>query len=334
LLAANYKFALHEFDLLNVKLLKDCNAEMTTLNALLSIMFFPAGITLILSGMFYEWADRKLVARFQNRIGPRWFQPLADTIKLLTKEEIQPQGIHTLLFYGLPIIALTGALTAALYTPILGLTPAYSFPGDLIVTLYLLSLLTMCMGLAGWNGSSRFSLVGATRSLTQLFAYEAPFLLALLGPAMAAGSWMIKDITLYAESHWFILTQPVGFLIALIGLMGKLELPPFDAPEAETEIVAGALTEYSGRGLALFHIGKSVELVVAVSLVTAFYLGGIGNPLFFLFKTLLILLFMATLQSLLTRLRIDQTVGMWWRFGAVFALLQILVMILIKGWLA
>ena len=306
---------------------------MTTLTALLSIMFFPAGLTLILSGMLYEWADRKLVARFQNRIGPRWFQPLADTIKLLVKEEIRPQGLNSLLFYGLPIVALTGGLTAALYAPILGFGPVYSFPGDLIVTLYLLSLLTMCIGLAGWNGSSRFSLIGATRSFTQLFAYEAPFLLALLGPAIAAGSWVIKDVSVYAESHWMILTQPVGFVIAMIGLMGKLELPPFDAPEAETEIVAGALTEYSGRGLALFHIGKSVELVVAVSLVTAFYLGGIGNPLLFLVKTLLILLLMAMLQAMLTRLRIDQTVGMWWRFGALLALLQILILVLVKGWL-
>jgi len=306
---------------------------MATLTALLSLMFFPAGIALILSGMLYEWVDRKLVARFQNRIGPRWFQPLADTVKLLAKEEIKPSGLNSFLFYGLPILALTGALTAALYAPILGLVPIHSFPGDLIVTLYMLSLLTISMGLAGWNTSSRFSVIGATRSLTQLFAYEAPFLLALLGPAMAANSWTIKDISVYAGSHWMILTQPVGFVIALIGLMGKLELPPFDAPEAETEIVAGALTEYSGRGLALFSIGKSVELVVAVSLVTAFYLGGIGNPLIFLAKTLVIVLLMAFLQALLTRLRIDQTVGMWWRFGALLALAQILVLVLLKGWL-
>ena len=305
---------------------------MATLTALLSIMIFPAGIGLILSGMLYEWADRKLVARFQNRIGPRWFQPLADTIKLLAKEEIKPLGLNSALFYGLPIVALTGALTAALYAPVLGLAPSHSFPGDLIVTLYLMSLLTICIGLAGWNGSSRFSVIGATRTLTQLFSYEAPFLLALLGPAMVANTWVIRDISIYAESHWLILTQPVGFVIALIGLMGKLEMPPFDAPEAETEIVAGALTEYSGRGLALFHIGKSVELVVAVSLVAAFYLGGIGNPLIFLVKTLAIVLLMAMLQAMLTRLRIDQTVGMWWRFGALLALLQIVVLVLLKGW--
>lgn len=307
---------------------------MTTWTALFAIMVFPAGLALILSGLLYEWADRKLVARFQNRIGPRWFQPLADIVKLLSKEEIKPSGLNSALFFGLPILALTGALTAALYTPILGLPPIHSFPGDLIVTLYLLSLLTISMGLAGWNTSSRFSVIGATRSLTQLFAYEAPFLLALLGPAIAANSWTIRDISVYTGTHWLILTQPIGFIIALIGLMGKLELPPFDAPEAETEIVAGALTEYSGRGLALFNIGKSVELVVAVSLVTAFYLGGIGHPLLFLLKTLGIVLLMALFQALFARLRIDQTVGMWWRFGALLALLQILVLILVKGWLA
>ncbi len=307
---------------------------MTTWTALFAIMVFPAGLALILSGLLYEWADRKLVARFQNRIGPRWFQPLADMVKLLSKEEIKPSGLNSALFFGLPILALTGALTAALYTPILGLPPIHSFPGDLIVTLYLLSLLTISMGLAGWNTSSRFSVIGATRSLTQLFAYEAPFLLALLGPAIAANSWTIRDISVYTGTHWLILTQPIGFIIALIGLMGKLELPPFDAPEAETEIVAGALTEYSGRGLALFNIGKSVELVVAVSLVTAFYLGGIGHPLLFLLKTLGIVLLMALFQALFARLRIDQTVGMWWRFGALLALLQILVLILVKGWLA
>jgi len=295
------------------------------------MLFFPAGISLILVGMFYEWIDRKLVARFQNRIGPRWFQPLADAVKLFAKEQIKPNIVNPFLFFGLPIIALAGALTAALYVPIMGLNPASSFDGDLIVTIYLLSLPTMCVGLAGWNTSGRFSLIGATRSLTQLFAYEAPFLLAMLGPALAAGSWQISTITEYTKSHWLILAQPVGFLVALIGLMGKLELPPFDAPEAETEIVAGALTEYSGRGLAMFKIGKYVELIIGLSLVSAFYLGGVNGVLEFLIKTLALLFIMSMLQVTLTRLRIDQTVGLWWRFGAILVLIQLLVMILLKG---
>src|SRR6266540_1369546 len=265
---------------------------MNALTSLLSLLVFPAGLTLIVFGMLYEWIDRKLIARFQNRVGPRWFQPFADMVKLLAKEQIMPGVANPLLFFGLPMVALAGASTAAVYVPLIGFAPVSSFPGDLIVTIYLLSLLTLCMGLAGWNTSSRFSLVGATRALTQMFAYEAPFLLALLGPALVAGSWQISEISHYAQTHWIILTQPVGFVVALIGLMGKLELPPFDSPEAETEIVAGALTEYSGRGLAIFKIGRSIELIVGVTLISAFYLGGLNGIVLFLIKTIVVLLLM------------------------------------------
>lgn len=304
---------------------------MNAIHSLVALLFFPAGLSLLVLGLAYEWIDRKLIARLQNRVGPRWFQPVADILKLLAKEEVVPEGVDSRLFIGLPVIALAGALTAALYVPLLGLTPSHSFPGDLIVTLYLLSLLTLCMGLAGANTVNRFSLVGATRTLTQLFSYEAPFLLALLGPALAAGSWQIREIVAYASDRWLLFTQPVGFVVALIGLVGKLELPPFDAPEAETEIVAGALTEYSGRGLALFRLGKGAELVVGLTLIAAFYLGGIGNPLAFLAKTLVLLLGLAGVQVLFARLRIDQTVGLWWRYGTLLVLVQFLVTIAWKG---
>jgi len=302
---------------------------MNVLQSLVTFLLFPSGIFVLLAGLAYEWADRKVVARFQNRIGPRWFQPLADGLKLMSKEEVVPAGVDRLLFLGLPIVALAGALTAALDVPIIGLKPAFSFRGDLIATLYLLSLLTLCIGVAGSNTRGLFSVIGATRTLTQVFSYEAPFLLALLGPAIVAGSWQINEINAYAGQHWILLTQPVGFIIALIGLMGKLELPPFDAPEAETEIVAGALTEYSGRGFALFRLGRAVELLVGLTLVAAFYLGGLSNPLNFLVKTLILLVILAALQALLTRFRIDQVVR-WWRYGALLALLQMLLMI---GWI-
>ncbi|MCA9959279.1 MAG: complex I subunit 1 family protein [Chloroflexota bacterium] len=303
---------------------------MEAVKDILALLVFPGGLFVVFAGMMYEWLDRKLVARLQNRIGPRWFQPIADTVKLLAKEEVLPESVTPFFFVVLPLIALAGALTAVLYTPMVGLEPAYSFPGDLIVTVYMLSLLTLCIGLAGANTRNRFSLVGATRALTQLFAYEAPFLLALFGPAIAAGSWQIGEIAHYAESHWFIFTQPIGFLVALIGLMGKLELPPFDSPEAETEIVAGALTEYSGRGLAIFRIGKGVELVVGLTLIVTFYLGGVANPIVFFVKTIGMLVVMAALQTLLTRLRIDQTVGLWWRYGALLVLLQWAVLIVVQ----
>jgi len=296
-----------------------------------ALLFFPAGLSVLALGLIYEWVDRKLVARLQNRIGPRWFQPVADVVKLMAKEEVAPDGAHAWLFIGLPVVALAGVLTASLYTPLWGLAPAHSFPGDLIVTLYLLSLLTLGFGVAGSNTPDRFSLIGSTRTLTQLFSYEAPFLLALLGPAIVAGSWQITEVMEAANGHWLIVTQPVSFAIALIGLMGKLELPPFDAPEAETEIVAGVLTEYSGRGLALFRLARQGALVVGLALITALYLGGVSNSLAFFLKTLALLTLLAVAQVLFARLRIDQTVGLWWRYGALLALGQLLLMILWKG---
>ena len=169
-----------------------------SLHPILVLLIFPGGLFLLASGLVYQWADRKLIARFQNRVGPRFIQPLADTVKLLAKEEIIPAGVHKGLFIVLPVIALAAALTAGLYVPLFGFQPASSFRGDLIIALYALSVLTLTMGLAGANTVSRFSLIGATRTLTQLFSYEAPFLLALLGPAIAAGTWQISKINDYA----------------------------------------------------------------------------------------------------------------------------------------
>lgn len=301
------------------------------MSELLALLIFPGGLFVIAGGLVYEWIDHKLVARLQNRVGPRWFQPLADMVKLLAKEEVIPSNVSRFLFFSLPVAALAGALTSAVYVPMAGLNPVYSFPGDLIVTLYLLSLLTLCTGLAGSNSTGTFSIVGATRTLTQLFSYEVPFLLALLGPALVTGSWQINQINHYAQNHWMLFTQPIGFVIALIGLMGKLELPPFNAPEAETEIVAGALTDYSGRGLALFLLGRNVELMIGVTLIAAFYLGGLASPIEFFAKTLILLLGLAFLQALMARLRIDQTVGLWWRYGALLILAQWLLLILVGG---
>jgi len=303
---------------------------MEIIQPIVTLLLFPSGLFVIGNGLAYLWVDRKLVAQYQNRIGPRWFQPLADIVKLLSKEEIAPAGIQPWLFNGLPVLALVCALTAALYVPLVGLQPAFSFPGDLIVTVYLLSVVTMALALAGANTADRFSLIGAVRTLTQLFSYEAPFLFALLGPAIVAGSWQISTINAFAGQHWIILTQPIGFVVALVGLMGKLELPPFDAPEAETEIVKGALTEYSGRGLALFQLAKAVELVVGLTLIAAFYLHGIGNPIDFFVKTLAILLVLAGLQSLFARFRIEQT-AKWWRYAALLLLAQWLIIALLGG---
>lgn len=295
---------------------------------LLALLVFPGGLFLLANSIAYEWVDRKVVARLQNRIGPRWFQPIADLFKLFGKEEVVPEGTHALVFALLPVIALASALTAALALPVAGLAPVFSYSGDLIVTIYLLSVLTLSLSVAGLNSNNSYGIIGAARVLTQLFAYEAPLLLALLGPAFVAHSWQVSEIVAATGGQWLLFAQPVGFVVAVISLMGKVELPPFDAPEAETEVVAGALTEYSGFGLALFLLAKKVVLLVGLLLIATLYMGGIGNPVDYLVKTLLLLLVVTGIQALLARLRIDQTVGMWWHYGVFLILIQWLWLLL------
>ncbi len=293
---------------------------------LVSLFVLPGGLFVLGCALVYEWLDRKFVARLQNRLGPRWYQPAADVVKLLAKQEIVPSGVSPLVFNALPVAALASVLTAALYVPLAGLAPAWGFTGDLVVTVYLLSLVSVSVSLAGATTRDRFSIIGAGRALTQVFAYEAPWLLALLGPAVAAQSWQISEIGQYASTHWLILVQPIGFVVSLIGLVGKLELAPLDAPDAETELVAGPLTEYSGSGLAMFRLAKDSALVLGLALIADFYLGGAGGPVAWFAKTLGLLVLVAVIQTLFARLRIDQIVSIWWRVGAWLAVLQLLLL--------
>jgi NADH-quinone oxidoreductase subunit H len=304
---------------------------VSALESLALLLVFPGGLFVALNGLAYEWLRRKLVARCQNRLGPPWFQPLADFAKLLAKQEIVPTGVEPWIHEALPVVALAAVLTAAVCVPLAGFPPVASFAGDLVVTVYLLSLPACCLGLAGAATADRFSRLGATRTLTQLFACEAPFLLALVGPALVAGSWRIADVARAGQEQWLIVNQPLGFVVALLGLVGKLELPPLDAPGAETEIVGGSLTEYGGRGLGLFLLAREIELVVGLSLIAAFYLGGLASPLAYVVKTTLLLLAVVLIQVLFTRLRIDQAVHLWWRVGALLAVGQLLVLVVLGG---
>jgi NADH-quinone oxidoreductase subunit H len=294
---------------------------------LLAILIFPAGLTLLLLGLIYEWVDRKLLAQFQNRVGPRWFQPLADVVKLLAKEEVLPQGVNRWLFIGLPVIWAGRPTHRRLYTAWQASSPPTLHRGSDRVRL---PVEPADHDGSGWLQRHRPLLDHGRPAPGRLFSTKAPSC-GLLGPALVAGSWQVSEIIGSAGGRWLLLTQPVGFVVALIGLMGKLELPPFDAPEAETEIVAGALTEYSGRGLALFRIGRNVAMVVGLTLIAALYMGGIANPLAFVAKTLGLLVIVAALQAVLARLRIDQTVGLWWRYGALLVLLQWAVIIVARG---
>ena len=225
-------------DLGTITKIWDSILQMSAPHPLICLFFFPGGLFLILAALLYEWADRKLVARFQNRVGPRVFQPVADMLKLLVKEEVIPKSVNRSLFIVLPIISFACVMTASLYVPMFGVEAPIGLHGDLIITMYLLSVMTMCLGMAGANSMNRFAVVGATRTFTQLFAYEAPFMLALLMPAISAQSWNINVISEYASAHLDDRNHTDWIHYFGYRLNGKLELAPFDAPEAESEIVS------------------------------------------------------------------------------------------------
>jgi NADH-quinone oxidoreductase subunit H len=301
------------------------------------IFIVPGILFLSIYGVLLEYVDRKLFARFQNRIGPPWFQPLADFIKLIGKEGIIPTKADKPMFKILPAFAIAAASVVILYIPVWSTNALYSFDGDLIVVLYLLTIPTVTFFIAGWISSSLYATVGAVRTVTQLFAYEVPLFMALLGPAILAGSWSISGIAdYYSANPLMALANIPGFIAAVIAVQGKLERSPFDIPDAETEIVAGPFTEYSGRFYAFFRMALDIEMVVAASLIAAIFIPGWSSNLWigiliYLAKTLFVVFILALMRALMARLRIEQMVNFCWKYLAPLAILQLLIDIIIKA---
>lgn len=306
------------------------------LMSLFYIFVFPGVIFLSTYGLILEYLDRKLYARFQNRLGPPWFQPMADFLKLMGKEGIVPTQADKNMFKALPAFAIAAVSVVVLYIPLWGTKAIYSFDGDLIVVLYLLTIPTVTFFLAGWSSTSLYATIGAVRTITQLFAYEVPLFMSLLGPAILANSWSFSGITaFYAENPLLLLTNIPGFVVAILSMQGKLERAPFDIPEAETEIVAGPFTEYSGRFLAFFRMAVDFELIAVSSIIAAVFLPFWSQViwigiLIYLLKTLFVIFILALLRSLMARLRIEQMVDFCWKFLAPVAILQIMIDIFIK----
>jgi NADH-quinone oxidoreductase subunit H len=301
------------------------------------LLVFPGFLFLFLCAMFFDWVDRRMIALLQQRVGPPWYQPFADFIKLLTKEDVLTTGAHAFAASVLPIASLVSVLTAALYIPVAGIASA-SFDGDFVVVLFLLSIPALTYFLAGWISVGVYSIIGGHRSLLQYFSYEVPFLIALAGPAVLSGSWRIADIVAYqGATTWSALTQPLGFLLAIVGLIGKLKRDPLDIPKAKSEVVGGSLTEFSGRKLALWHLAMDMQTVVGIFLLVNLFLGEsrffeglLAFPIFGL-KALGILLLLSLASALYARLRIDQLATLGSRWLAPLALLQVVVVLWMRG---
>ena len=323
---------------------------MAVVRTLLYLVVYPGLLFLFVYSTFCEWFDRKVYARLQNRMGPTHtgrfglLQPIADFFKLMAKEDIVPEAADKRLFNVLPVVGLAIVATAGLLLPVwnfdLANSGLTSFSGDIIVVLYLLSLPTLILFLAAWASTSPFATIGGARVLTMLFGYEVPLFLAVLGPAILADSWRLAEIAaFYQAKPLLLLTNLLGFIVAVIAVQAKLERTPFDIPHAETEIVGGTFTEYSGKKLALFRLTFDIELVVSSGLLATVFLGGfpggaIVGFLHFVVKTLFVIFLLSLLRALTSRIRVDQVVSFAWKYLAPLAVLQLLATILLKGLLS
>ena len=315
---------------------------MDALSTLFYALVFPGFLFLALLALLFQYIDRKVVARVQGRIGPPLLQPLADFVKLLGKEVISPEGSDSRVLSAAPLVALAAVFAAFLLMPVSGPSPL-GFAGDLPVALYLLTLPTVIMLVVGFASKSAYTSLGGARAVTLLFMYEVPFYLALLAPAIAAGSWSMGAIVEWQSGNGLlVLSQPLALAVALIGLQAKLERAPFDIAEAETELIAGPWTELTGRRLAVMRLSFDAALVAGCVLVALLFLGGgalPGDPhpywlvavAVVLLKAFLVALVLIVVRAAFGRLRVDQFSSFGWRVLAPAAVLQVFVVLVTVG---
>lgn len=312
----------------------------------LRVLIFPGFIFLLAFGLFCDWFERKVRARMQNRMGPSYtgpiglLQPIADYIKLLTKEDIIPAQATRFLFTVAPVLALSLFVFTFYYIPIDGLNiiPNSSFEGDLILVLVLITIAEFTMFLSGWSSTNPYSGIGATRVLTQFLGYDIPLIVFAIGPAFLSGSLSIATIAA-KQTVPFVALTPWTFILLVITLQAELGKDPFDIPHAETEIVAGYVTEFSGRKLAFIEIAKDIQVVLGAALVTVLFLGGPYGPVlfspsaiwytfWFIVKVLAVIFLLEYAGSVAARLRIDQVVKANWRLMIPVSLLTLALTII------
>lgn len=323
---------------------------MEWISCILETLIFPGIVFIITLALFYEWFDRKIYARMQNRPGPLYtgyhgvLQPAADLIKLISKEDIVPAKAERFTFTFAPILALACPLMAIMFIPVYSCVASMNFEGDLVFVFFLSTLGIIAIIMASYSSTNRFSSVGGVRSIIQHVGYEIPLFFAATGPAIAAGSLSISNIVIFqSKGIPFFLTQPLGFGIALVCVLAELEKIPFDVPHAETEIVAGWKTEFSGRKLALFRLSEDVSLVFSSALITALFLGGPSGPvssnfivngvlqtLYFLLKMSIVVFLLSNLRSLFSRYKIAQIVEGFWKYMIPLSIIQLGIVLVLR----
>lgn len=303
---------------------------MNILTTLVQYFIFPGFIFLALAGLFVSWVDRKLAARLQWRVGPPLLQPWYDIHKLFKKEMMLPEGGNDLLFVLSPIIALLALVYAGTDILLTWFSTARSFPGDMFVFLYLLSVPSVCMMLGASASASPYAALGASREMKLILSYELPLLICVIVAALKAHSMSLGFIIQTQCQGWpaiFSLSGLLAMAVAIVCVQAKMGLAPFDLSEAETELAGGLFVEYSGPLLAVWKLVKMM-LMVVVPLFVVFVFWGGGPAVLIVFKYAAVLVVALLLRILCPRVRIDHAVKYFWRLVTPLSALALLLAII------
>jgi NADH-quinone oxidoreductase subunit H len=304
---------------------------------------------------YMTWIERRVVARIQGRLGPNRagpfgaLQPLADAIKMAFKEQIIPAQAYKAIYLIAPVISVVVALSAFAVVPIgNSWTPGHPsvwdpWVGDINVgLLWILSISSLAVYgivLGGWSSGNRYSLLGSLRSAAQMISYETSLGLALSGTLMWAGTLsmvsIVRQQTLQGQGIWFIVAQPLGFLIYIIAAVAEVNRAPFDLPEAEQELTAGYLTEYSGLRWSLYQMAEYINMITVSSVATTLFFGGWSffgleripglSIVIFAVKVAFFLFLFIWLRATLPRIRYDRLMRLGWQFLLPLAVLNAVV---------
>ena len=286
------------------------------------------------------WVERKIAGRLQDRPGPNragpfgLFQPFADVIKIFTKEITTPDGADKVAFNIAPILATASVLLIWAVVPFAGTVVGANINVGVLYIVAVGSFGIVAVLMAGWSSNNKFALLGAFRAVAQMVSYEVPMVIALLVPVLLARSMGMNDIV-SAQTPWFIIIAPLAALIFLITSMAEVGRAPFDLLEAESEIVAGFHTEYSGMGFGMFYVSEFLHVWTVGALMATFFFGGWSGPgaenlpilgiLYFYIKTFIGYFLVTWIRLSLPRIRIDQMLAFNWKFLTPLSLVVLMV---------
>ncbi|MFC1995253.1 NADH-quinone oxidoreductase subunit NuoH [Chloroflexota bacterium] len=285
--------------------------------------------------MGFIWIERRGMGRMQARLGPNrtgplgLLQPVADAIKVLLKEDIVPVKADRIVHWLAPVVAFSPALMIFAVVPFQDGALLADLNIGILYVVAISSVSTLGIFMAGWGSSNKYSLLGAMRNVAAVVSYEIPLVIAIAGVVLIAGSLSLNQIVL-AQGIPFILLQPLGFLIFFIAGCAEINRSPFDLMEADSEIVAGFHTEYSGMKFALFYLVEYAEALAIAAIIATLFLGGWRGPvlppwLWFLGKVIVVFFVMVWTRTTLPRVRIDQLMALAWKFLFPLSLINLII---------